>query len=187
MPSDILPSTTPQDFASALWLDWLDHPQHGLLAAPRAVTKTLQHYRFEECDITLDIGGPPLHLSVCSISHFNYNFESGDGVLLGDNVAGKLPIHLAFDPPLRAVGSHVSASGPVNCDYLSQLAVKLDDGVWHPQSRVGTLNRVRGSAPFTGAFAANGKRITEAWFDVVCPLNRNDFLCVAISHFYFLP
>ncbi len=187
MSADIMPSTTPADFGNAFWLDWLDHPQHGRLTAPRAVTKTLQDYHFEECDITLDIGGPPMRLSVCSTGGFNFNFDSGEGVLLGDNLAGKLPVHLTFNPPLRAIGSHVSASGPVNRDYLAKLEVKLDDGVWHPQSCIGTLNRVRGSAPFMGAFTANGKRITEAWFDVVCPLNRNDFLCVAINHFYFMP
>jgi hypothetical protein len=187
MPLDIQPSFDAADFNDAFFLDWLDHPQRGALTAPCAVTKTLRDYRFEECDITVDIGGPPVGLSVCSVDAFNFNFESGDGVLLGDNMAGKLPVHLFFNPPLRAMGSHVSASGPVNSDYLAQLSVRLDDGEWHSQSRQGRLSRSRGSAPFMGAITTNGKRITEAWFDVVDPLNRNDFFRVAINHFYFQP
>jgi hypothetical protein len=184
---DVNFSTDADDFAEAFCVDWTDHPSQGPVDVPKAVTKSLQDYHFNEGTITLDIGGPALELSRCTTLSFNYNFASGDPVLLGDNLAGKLPIHLLFDPPIKAIGSQVSAVGPVGRGYLAQLAVRLDDGIWRPFAEAGKLNRQRGTAPFMGVQVSNGKLITEAWFDVVDPQNKVDFLRVAINQLYFVP
>lgn len=175
------------DFANAFELDWTDHPGQGPIDVPKAMTKTLQSYRFNEGTITVDIDGPPVAVSRCTVQGFNYNFASGDPVLLGDNLPSKLPIHLIFDPPLRALGSQVSASGRVGRGYLAQLAVRLDGGAWKPFAEAGTLNRQRGTAPFMGVRCANGRSISEAWFDVVDPANKVEFLRVAINQLYFEP
>ncbi|MFP8779520.1 hypothetical protein [Hydrogenophaga sp. RWCD_12] len=185
--ADVSFHSDPNEFSDAFFLDWTDHPGQGPVDVPKAMTKSLQSYHFNEGTITVDIGGPPVALSRCTVQGFNYNFASGDPVLLGDNLAGKMPIHLLFDPPLRGLGSQVSASGPVGRDYLAQMAVRLDDGKWESFAEVATLSRQRGSAPFMGARAIGGRSISEAWFDVVDPANKVDFLRVAINHLFFEP
>lgn len=174
-------------FANAFLLDWTDHPNQGPIDVPKPLTKTIKDYRFDEGTVSIDIGGPALTLSRCTVQGFNYNFASGDPVLLGDNLAGRLPIHLLFDPPLRAVATQVSATGTVGRGYLAQMAVRLDTGVWQPFAQAATLNRQRGSAPFMGVRCSGARRITEAWFDVVDPANKVDFPRVAINPLYFEP
>ena len=187
MPQDVTFSRDPTDFDDAFVLDWTDHPQQGPVGVPQVVDTMLQGYHFNEGTVSVDIGGPPVSLSRCSVHGFNFNFASGDPVLLGDNLAGKLPVHLTFNPPVRAVGTQVSASGPVGHAYLAQFAVRLADGTWRPCTANATLNRKRGTAPFVGALAADGVEITEAWFDVVDVTNQVDFVRVAINQLYWVP
>jgi hypothetical protein len=180
-----------------LELDWLEPPQLSAddwLALrthlPFCIDAELQTYAFAQCDISIDIGGPAVFLERCQFGGFNFNFGNNDGILLADNTPDKLPVHLTFNPPLQALGSQVSATGPLNVDYLGLLAVRLEStGDWEHWSRRGTLNRNRGSAPFLGAAAKPGERIAEAWFDVVDAQNANgvNFIHVAINRFYFLP
>lgn len=182
---DLSFSTDASLFDDAFYVDWTDHPAQGLIDVPCALTKPMQAYRFNEGTIEVDLAGPPLSLSRCTVQGFNYNFGSADPVLLGDNVAGKMPIHLFFDPPLRGVATQVSASGPVGKDYLAQMAVRLGDGSWQVFAELARLDRQRGGAPFMGIQAAPGVVIAEAWFDVIDPNNKVDFLRVAINQLYF--
>ena len=187
MPNAMTPLFDPDQLANGFWFDWLEHPQMGALHAPLGLTRPLQSYRFEEATITVDVDGPPVSISQCSVNDFNLSFASGDGVLLGDNVAARMPVHLVFDRPMLALGTKVSANGPVGRDYLAQLSVRFEDGEWQPVMTVGRLSRTRDSAPFLGVRAKNGSRIVEAWFDVFDAKNRIEFSQVAINHFHFLP
>jgi hypothetical protein len=187
MSNDVQFSADATGFADSVWLDWAEHPQQGSVNGLQKVTKALQRYLFNEGGVEIDISGPAVYLSSCGKLAFDYNFDTGEGVLLGDNLAGKLPVHLFFNPPVAGVGTQVSAVGPVGKAYLAQLSVRLDDGNWHLQASPGQLNRQRGTAPFIGARCANGHLITEVWFDVVDPGNQVDFTQVAINHLYFLP
>jgi len=169
--------------------DWTEPPQTGPLThLPCNVDRQLARWLYDEATIEIDIDGPPASISRCSQLLFNYNFATNDGVLLGDNLAGRLPVHLRFPTPMRSVGAAVSAIGPVGRDYLAQCALRLDDGQWWAVQPVqARLSRKRGSAPFMGGTAAAGRTIVEAWFDVVDPLNQVDFLRVAINGLCFVP
>ncbi|OGU20784.1 MAG: hypothetical protein A2580_09095 [Hydrogenophilales bacterium RIFOXYD1_FULL_62_11] len=179
-----------------LQLDWLEPPQ---LSAddwsalrshlPYRVDDELKTYGFAQCEITVDIGGPAVYLERCLFGGFNFNFGKKDSVLLADNTPDKLSIHLLFNPPVQAIGSQVSATGPLDVEYLGLLAVRLEStGEWEHWSGRGVLNRIPGSAPFIGAAAKPGERITEVWFDVVDANNANgvNFIHVAINDLYFL-
>lgn len=187
MSDDVTFSTSADDFADGVWLDWAEHPQQGPVDGLKKLTKALQRYLFNEGGVEVDIDGPPVCVSRCSKQGFDYNFDTGEGVLLGDNLAGKLPVHLFFNPPVAGVGTQVSAVGPVGKVYLAQMSVRLDDGLWHLHAGTGQLSRQRGTAPFIGARCANDRLITEVWFDVVDPNNQVDFTQVAINHLYFVP
>jgi hypothetical protein len=187
MSNDVSFSADAADFDDAVWLDWAEHPQQGPMSGLQRVSAAMQHYLFNEGGVEIDIAGPPVYVSRCGKQGYDYNFDTGEGVLLGDNLAGKLPVHLFFNPPVAGVGAQVSAVGPVGKAYLAQLAVRLDDGQWQMQPGPGKLSRQRGTAPFLGARCANGRSITELWFDVVDPNNQVDFTQVAINHLYFVP
>ena len=182
MPADLTLSLDANDFVDAFWLEWDDHPQIGQVTVPRAVTGALKTYLFNEGGITIDISGPPMSLGRCSNQGFNGNFATGDCVLLGDNPPGVMPVHLLFDPPVQAVGAHVSATGPVGRAYLVNFSVLCDDGSGRKFSTNGTTSRQRGTAPFVGARAPAGTGITQIWFDVVDPANQSDFARVAINN-----
>ena len=180
----------PEDFGAHHYIaEWTRPPQAAPLAMlPQNVDSQLARWVFDEAVIEIDIAGPPLSISRCSRALFNYNFTANDCVLLGDNLAGRMPVHLLFPTPMRSVGAAVSAIGPLRHDYLAQCCVKLDDGQWRavpPQPS--QLSRVRGSAPFMGATATAGFTITEVWFDVIDPDNTVDFMRVAINGLCFVP
>lgn len=180
---------TADDFGDYYVNDWTEPPQAGpLVNLPCGVDRSLARWLYDEASIEIDIAGPPLSISRCSRLLFNYNFAANDSVLLGDNLAGRMPVHLRFATPLRSVGAAVSAVGPVGRDYLAQCALRLDDGQWWQVPPVqARLGRTRGSAPFLGGTAAPGRSISEIWFDVVDPTNQVDFMRVAINGLCFVP
>lgn len=189
MPAPIVVLSDPNDFASGFFVDWAEHPDQGALTPIVQYDVMSNRYDFGDQRITIDIKGPAVFFSVCNFNFLNANFVEGDSVLLGDNEASKMPVHLLFDPPLRGVGAHVSAVGPAGRDYLGQMWVRLDGtGAWEPLARTGRLNKQRqGDAPFLGAKGRAGNLITEAWFDVVDPNNKINFSQVAINNLHFLP
>jgi hypothetical protein len=174
------------EFNDPFSIDWREHPQANNLPAPTAITLALQDYSYEPCNIRVDVSGPLVTLDRCGPQRFNYNFLTGDGVLLGDVVPGARPIHLTFTPGIRAVGAQISADGPVGTNYAGHLAVRMSDGTWElPVSNNGVLSRTRGSAPFVGAMALNGLSIVEAAFYAVNLSTAQQFKQVAINDLYF--
>lgn len=176
-------------------LEWHIHPQRGQFRRlQRDVDRAIARYLFREATIEIDIAGPPNRISQCSTLLFNLGFCHGESVLLGDNLAGRMPVHLFFPTPMRSIGAAISADGLQGQAYLAQCAVKLNDGQWHAVSpQVATLTAALGganalaSAPFMGAAASQDATIVEAWFDVIDPGNTIDFLQVAINDLLFLP
>lgn len=172
------------------YLDWTDHPQIGPWRRPRDVTPSNAIYRFQQADIEIDVTGPKNTVSRCSALFFGTGFALGEGVLLGDNLAGRMPVHLIFRTPMRSIGARVSADGPVGCRYLGQCSVRLDDGQWYsvpPQlSTLRAADANVASAPMMGAIAGRNRTITEVWFDVIDPENQADFRQVAIGDLLFL-
>lgn len=176
-------------------LEWHIHPQRGQFRQfVRNVDLAIASYQFEQATIKIDIAGPPNRISRCSTLLFNLGFCHGESVLLGDNLAGRMPVHLLFPTPMRCIGAAVSADGPAGQAYLAQCAVKLDDGQWHAvPPQIATLAPALGgagamaSAPFMGAVASLDATIVEAWFDVIDPGNTINFNQVAINDLFFLP
>ncbi len=176
-------------------LEWHIHPQRGQFRRlPRDVDRAIARYLFQEATIEIDIAGPANRISQCSTLLFNLGFCHGESVLLGDNLAGRMPVHLFFPTPMRSIGAAISADGLQGQAYLAQCAVKLNNGQWHPVSpQVARLTAALGganalaSAPFMGAAASQDATIVEAWFDVIDPGNTIDFLQVAINDLLFLP
>lgn len=176
-------------------LEWHIHPQRGQFRRlQRDVDRAIARYLFQEATIEIDIAGPANRISQCSTLLFNLGFCHGESVLLGDNLAGRMPVHLLFPTPMRSIGAAISADGLQGQAYLAQCAVKLNNGQWHavlPQ--IATLTAALGganalaSAPFMGAAASPDATIVEAWFDVIDPGNTIDFLQVAINDLLFLP
>ena len=169
--------------------DWTEHPQRGALAVPRAVNVGLQRYLYDAngqaVSITIDIDGGPMQISRCSRTAFHGNFAEADGVLLGDSQAGLMPVHLTFDPPLRRVGAHVSASGSAERRYQALLDALCSDGSSAKFTAAGVLSRQRDTAPFAGVVAPAGLGIAEVWFDAVHADNREHFASVAIGNLFW--
>lgn len=176
-------------------LEWNVHPQRGQFRRlPRDVDRSLARYLFNEATIEIDIAGPANRILQCSNLLFGMGFCLGESVLMADNLAGRMPVHLLFPTPMRAIGAAVSADGLLGQTYLAQCVVRLDSGQWHAvPPQLGTLTRALGgagamaSAPFMGAIASPDAVIVEAWFDVIDPSNTTDFNQVAINDLLFLP
>lgn len=176
-------------------LEWHIHPQRGQFRRlPCDVDRAIARYLFQEATIEIDIVGSTNRISQCSTLLFNLGFCHGDSVLLGDNLLGRMPVHLLFPTPMRSIGAAISADGLQGQAYLAQCMVKLNDGQWHAVSpQNATLTAALGganalaSAPFMGAAASQDATIVEAWFDVIDPDNTIDFLQVAINDLLFLP
>ncbi|MGB7816991.1 MAG: hypothetical protein WBL28_11650 [Methylotenera sp.] len=174
-----------EDLGGFTALDWLVPLQPIVL--PRRINVTLRTYA-DICDVTIDIGGPAVYLDCCQIGGYDFNFTEGDGVLRANKTPINYSIRLTFSPAIQAVGTQISAVGPLDVDYIGQLHVDMDASnwdYWETKTR-GTLNQVRGSAPFLGAVAKQGKGITGAWFDLKST-DRVNFLQVAINTLYILP
>lgn len=178
-------ANSPADFPDPYMTDWTDHPQVGALAVPRAVTAGRQRYLYEvngaPLAITVDVAGGPMQVSRCSKTDFNGNFATGDGVLQGDSQAGLMPVHLSFNPPLKCVGAHVSASGSVGQNYQVMCDVLLTDGSSAKFVTSGQISRVRGSAPFAGVVAPLGLGVSDMWFDAADSANLVHFASVCIN------
>ncbi|MCB2016544.1 MAG: hypothetical protein KDF54_03360 [Hydrogenophaga sp.] len=176
---------SPALFPDPYMTDWTDHPQVGAISVPRAVNAGRQTYLYDvngvALAITVDIGGGPMQVSRCSRTDFNGNFSTGDGVLQGDSLAGRMPVHLSFQPPLACVGAHVSASGSVGQNYQVLLDALLSDGSSAKFTTAGQLSRVRGTAPFAGVMAPNGLGVAELWFDAADSANQVHFASVCIN------
>ena len=168
-------------------LEWHRHPQLGELATPLVLALVHQHYRMlDGAVVTIDLDGPQVGLSLCSIDDFNLSFESNDGVLLGDNPPLLMPVHLLFERPMLAVGAHVSADGRVRRNYVAQLFVRFEDGELQCVRTPGQLSSTRNSAPFLGVRTDGASGITEAWFDALPTSGTSDFIRVAINRLLYL-
>lgn len=179
-------------FDDPYYLDWTAHPQRAAWRRPRDVDRATARYLFDVATIEIDIAGPKNVVSRCSSQFFGTGFNIGEGVLLGDNLAGRMPVHLFFPTPMRSIGAPVSANGSAGQTYLAQCAVRLDDGQWYAvPPQLGTLAPaalgLAATAPMLGAIASPGSGIVEAWFDVIDPGNVVDFRQVAIGDLLFLP
>lgn len=179
-------------FNDPYFLDWTAHPQRGAWRRPRDVDRATARYLFDVATVEVDIAGPKNVVSRCSSQFFGTGFLIGEGVLLGDNLAGRMPVHLFFPTPMRSIGARVSANGAAGQSYLAQCSVRLDDGQWHAvQPQLATLTPsardLAATAPMLGAIASPDSGIVEAWFDVIDPGNVVDFRQVAIGDLLFLP
>lgn len=185
----ILDKVTFSNDPNVQFIQWDAHPQRGTLPIAAPIDTTNHRYEFNGQTIIVDIEGPPVALTRCNQNRFNFNFAHGDTVLIGDNLPNSMPVHLVFVPPIRALGSQVSATGPVASDYLAQLRiVNADTGRHEDVTTDGVLSRTRGSAPFLGVKTLNMELISEAWFDVLDHKNQGvDFLRVAINDLFYLP
>jgi hypothetical protein len=198
------------NFPNALKIDWLNPPQLSPADCqaiannlPCQIDQALQDYVSPQCSVNVDLKGSTVCIQHCAIGAFPYSFnvQFGQGLIMVDNapdfvagrkVAEKFPIHLTFNPPVKAIGTQIaiSSSDQIDIEYFGILNVRMDSGNnrdWDYWQTLGVFNQILGSAPFIGAEAKAGKLISEAWFDAADANNLNNVPIVAINTLYIVP
>lgn len=172
----------------AFYTDWSENPDPdiGTLVAPSIYSEPANTYDYGDLVITISIQ-TRVKFMRCSQDLFNGDFAENAACILGKNEGANLPVHITFDPPVARVGARVSADTMPGETYLRQLGVKaLPTDQWDVVTATGPVTTKRGRAPFLGARYSEGKRISEAWFDVVnVPGNNFDILQVAIGNLHY--
>lgn len=191
MASTYVRVTDPAGFADGFFVDWSERPGQfppNRLAPVTIYDNGTHEYDWGDQKITIDTAGPQVSMSICDANFFSGCFHPGDSVLLGENSAGQMPVHLVFDPPVRGVGTRIGADGPADVPYIALLYARdAASREWDGLSQNATLSRLDDSAPFVGVRARGQKLIDEVWFDVVSPVRGREFAQVAINQLYFLP
>lgn len=183
--------TDPAGFSDGFFVDWSEHPGQfpPNRLAPQMIYDTGScQYDFGDQRVTIDVSGSQVTMSACDPNFFAGCFHPGDTLLLAENRAGQMPVHLVFDPPIRGVGTRIGAEGPIGEPYIAQLFAR--DAASHEWGAVvtnATLSRRNDSAPFVGARTRGRGLIDEVWFDVISPSHGGDFVQVAINQLYYVP
>jgi hypothetical protein len=94
-------------------------------------------------------------------------FVQADRLLIAHYQKQSSAIHLHFDPPIRALGTCMSADGALGESFLAQIEVEDPvSGARCSQSVASNFSSVVGAAPFVGLQGGPGEVIHDAWFDV---------------------
>lgn len=163
---------TPDAFDAGWRLDWSAAP---LGVGDHFDVLTCRYALGDGQAVTIDIGGPVVYLSVCRRQGFAGGFIAGDPVLLGDNDAGRMPVHLVFDVPVRAAGARVSVfnAGQWGARYTVQMWARLDgQDHWWPVTDTLRTSQAFDTAPFLGVLARDGQPgIKQVYFDAIGATN----------------
>lgn len=185
-----VPVDGPDGFEGGFFFQWAERPPDfppQLLLPVTVYDEGICIYDYGDQMVLIDVAGPKISMSACHANFIVGMFSDGDRLLLGVNKASQMPIHLLFDPPVRALGTQIAAIGEDGAAYLATLNVRDQaSGSWFGRSVEGPVQGTLDTAPFVG-LRTKGGLIDEAWFDVISTSGADQFSEVAINHLYYLP
>ena len=162
-------------FANGWRLEWTDGCPLNVNDQFNALTA---RYDFPDGQaVTIDVDGPAVFFNQCG-GNFGFigGFSDGDFLIQGDNQAGRMPVHLIFENPVRAVGAAVGVvgGGGWGSRYTTQMWVRLDgQPEWWPVTSLLVKSQAFETTPFLGARANAGEAgIKQVYFDAMGSSNR---------------
>ena len=177
-------------------LRWYDHPLSP--GQPLPSGSRLEEwdftnlYRMPGQTIGVDVAEITAEVFSCTRNDADMNFSEGASVLNCEADPLVNLVHLRFNPPLKAVGTHVTGHRTDGRTYKVSFIVVLADGSKHTpfaDAPQGTFSPQRDTAPFVGAAASVNNPIVEMYGDIY-PTGSRDVdseANVAISDLYFVP
>ncbi len=177
-------------------LRWYDHPLSPGQPLPSGSRleewDSTNLYRMPGQTIGVDVAEVSATVYTCTRNDADMNFIEGASVLNCEADPLVNLIHLQFNPPLKAVGTHVTGHWTDGREYKVSFTVVLADGSKHTpfaDAPQGTFSSQRDTAPFVGAQASANNPIVEMFCDIF-PTGTRDVdteADVAISDLYFVP
>ncbi len=178
-------------------LRWYEHPELGRVPSGMELTEWdgSNLYRFTNGQHTqtvgVDVGDVTAKVYTCTRNDMDVNFREGGSVLRcqADPLANV--VHLRFNPPVRAVGTHVTGNWKDGREYMVAFTLGLQDGTKSTPYAIaprGKFSSQRSTAPFVGAQADADNLITEMYCDIyLTDCLIDDQADVLISDVYFVP
>jgi hypothetical protein len=177
-------------------LRWYDHPLspgQPLPSGSRLEEWDFTHiYRLPSQTIGVDVAEITAEVFTCTRNDADVNFSEGSSVLNCEADPLVNLVHLLFNPPLKAVGTHVTGHWTDGRKYKVSFIVVLADGSKHTpfvDAPEGIFSSRRDTAPFVGAQASPSNPIAELYCDIVSTGTRDvdSEADVAISDLYYVP
>jgi hypothetical protein len=190
MPASFVDLNSADDFSAGFYIEWAERPPDfppQPIVPIAAYDDALCVYDFVDQKVTIDVQGSPVSLTACDPNLLVGAFRPGDSVIFGKTDASAMPVHLRFDPPVRAIGTRVAAIAAPGVPYVATLNARdAASGSWMHRSVNATVSRNDESAPFVGLRCKAGGAIDEVWFDVISA-NGAALDAVAINQLFYLP
>ncbi len=185
-----------QHFNHSLVVDWFSPPRAGpanQFGDPCEFAANAYRNATSGIGVTIRPADPAQAVMVgnCAPLGLRCNVEQGTGLLLATNVTGA-PIRLSLSAGVEAVGAFVVAQANFDTPFTALMWVWLEPArrwefVAMPGSTGNIFQRAGDSlAPFVGARAPIGERITSVSFDAVHPTDQT-FSPLGIGRLYLVP
>lgn len=177
-------------------LRWYEHPLSPgqLLPSGSRLDEwdSTNIYRLPGQTIGVEVADVAATVFTCERNDADVNFSEGASVLNCEADPLVNLVHLRFNPPLKAVGTHVTGHWTDGRKYKVSFIVVLEDGSKHTpfvNAPEGTFSSRRDTAPFVGAQASADNPITELYCDILLTGTRDidTEADVAISDLYYVP
>ena len=177
-------------------LRWYDHPLSPGQPLPSGSRleewDSTNVYRLSGQTIGVDVADVAATVFTCERNDADVNFSEGASVLNCEADPLVNLVHLRFNPPVKAVGTHVTGHWTDGRKYKVSFIVVLADGSKHTpflDAPEGTFSSRRDTAPFVGALASPSNPIAELYCDIfpTGTLDVDSEADVAISDLYYVP
>lgn len=177
-------------------LKWFDHPLSPGQPLPSGMPLEewdgTNIYSLKGQSIGIDLAEIKAKVYRCSRDDFDGSFSEGSSVLNFEADPLVNLVHLRFNPPVLAIGTHVAGAKRDGRGYKVSFILLLADGKkWTPFAapQTGTFSSNRDTAPFVGAKADAANPIVEMYCDMYPTGNRDEDTeaDVAIGDLYFVP
>ncbi|THI85096.1 MAG: hypothetical protein CAF41_012730 [Nitrospira sp. CG24A] len=179
-------------------LRWDEHPLFP--GAPLRPGRPLREwdgsnvYTIDDQSIGVDIAEIEAKVYRCGEDDLDLDLSFSEGASVLNFTADPLVnlVHLRFNPPVKAVGTHITGPKRDGGKYKVSCIVILDDGskdTPFSEAPQGKFSSDRNTAPFVGIQVVGSKRIVELYCDIL-PTGTRDVdseADVAISDLYFVP
>lgn len=176
---------------------WFDHPQGGRVPSGLELTDWdgTNLYRLSDGQrvqtVGVDVSQVTARVYSCTRNDMDVNLEEGVSVLRCEADPLANVVHLRFNPPVKAVGTHVTGNWKDGRAYMVAFTLVLKDGTKSTpfaKAPTGNFSCNRGSAPFVGAEADAGNPISEMYCDIyLADRLIDDQADVLIGDLYFVP
>ncbi|MCW5798935.1 MAG: hypothetical protein LZF60_310131 [Nitrospira sp.] len=176
-------------------LKWFDHPLSPGRPLPSGMPLEewdgTNIYSLKGQSIGIDLADIKAKVYRCSRNDFDASFSEGSSVLNFEADPLVNLVHLRFNPPVQAVGTHVAGAKRDGREYKVSFMLLLADGSKSTPfavSQKGTFSSNRDTAPFVGAKADTANPIVEMYCDIYPTGNRDEDTeaDVAIGDLYFV-